>query len=237
MSHRLAAAELVLCFCPSSGCSVGLQNCYMMTTTFGNKKQRKSIFIMLQTSRLLDWRKAYESLTDAHTRTCSYTHPKPKTKKKRWHRSAALDPYQCLYCYSLLDNLMVLIDDFLEGGQFHPFLSGYLLPDDSNMHRPMPNCCLHSLNACSASPSYPPPASSSLLTLSCVRLPPLQIRNGWSRVFQESFLVRVLLFLPPPLFSSLPNCRQFHLYLLPVPFWVIKSKSPYTSWHMSWMGV
>lgn len=47
-------------------------------------------------------------------------------------------------------------------------------------------------------------------------------------MFQESWLSLI--------FPSLSHFDNF-ISTAPSSFWVIKSKSPYTSWHMSWRGV
>jgi hypothetical protein len=99
----LAADELALCFCPSSGWSVGLPYCYMMTTIFGNKNYtEKSIFIMLQPHGSSIGARRTNHLR-AHTPAqVTYTpegrkkrRKEKKEKKEEGIISRKLDPYQC----------------------------------------------------------------------------------------------------------------------------------------------
>ena len=128
----------------------------------------------------------------------SYTHPnKPrkKGKKKWWHHFAALVSYQCLYCYYLLlDNLTVLIDDITWRETVHSVSS--LAPTRRFLICTGRCQTAAFIPSMLVAPLLVTPASLPFLTLSCVHFKtPLQTWNGWSRVFQESLLVRVLVLL------------------------------------------
>ncbi|KAL7807982.1 hypothetical protein V8C26DRAFT_306144 [Trichoderma gracile] len=160
-----------------------------------------------------------------------YTSEPRKKRKQEKERSGIIsrrwivtNVHTATYCWI---TRRCFIDDYLDGDSATCFLLAFH-PTNSNMQRPMPNCCLHSLNACSASPCHPCVITISY-PLSCVHLSPLQIWNGWSRVFQESLSVRAFSFL---FFSFFPHlviiisCRlsTYSSLLAPCSFWVIKSK-------------
>ncbi|KAL7959847.1 hypothetical protein V8C34DRAFT_97327 [Trichoderma compactum] len=88
--HTLARRAGALIFGSSFGCWVGLRYCYMMTTTFGNKK--KSIFSFIiyfyKLTGPLDWRMAH-----GHLRTLK------RTSQQRWHHFRGAGFLRCLYCY------------------------------------------------------------------------------------------------------------------------------------------
>lgn len=113
--HTLARRAGALIFGSSFGHWVGLRYCYMMTTTFGNKKKSIfSIYLFLQTHGPPRLAHGVRPLTDAQTHITK----KVASFPRRWILTMFI---------LLLDILMVLIDDFLRGSDlFLPGLPDYL---------------------------------------------------------------------------------------------------------------